>query len=134
AENKDHVEVQFWHCKFATADKPGSRIKELYELCGQAQKSIKWLENTSDFFTHLLRRDPRRHKGKEATRYEGGALADLMRIREKAESQRVKLKVFLVQPGLSKKAVSREQLELLAVTEHYLTDTYIVPFAVVASD
>ena len=60
-------------------------------------------------------------------------MADLLRIREKAESQRVKLKVFLVQPGISKKAVSREQLELLAVTEHYLTDTYIVPFAVVAS-
>jgi superfamily II DNA or RNA helicase len=133
AEREEHIEVEFWHCKFAQADKPGHRIDELYDVCGQAQTSIRWLENTRDLFTHLMRREPRRYKENEATRYEIGTEKDLLRIREKADSQPVKLKVFVVQPGLSKKEASQEQLELLAVTENYLLETFAVPFNVVAS-
>jgi len=39
----------------------------------------------------------------------------------------------IVQPGLSKAQVSREQLELLSVTETYLMETYRLPFGVIAS-
>lgn len=134
AEEDDHIEVEFWHCKFAMGDKPGARIKELYELCGQAQTSIRWLEKPRDLFTHLLRREPRRYKGKEGTRYEVGTEKDLLRIREKADVQPVRLKVFIVQPGLSIADVSNEQLELLAVTENYLKETFAVPLDIVASE
>ena len=132
-EHDDHIEIEFWHCKFAMADQPGSRVKELYELCGQAQKSIRWLEKPRDLFTHLMRREPRRYMGNEATRYEVGGKTDLLRIREKAERQPMRLRVFVVQPGLSKAAASQQQLELLAVTENYLLETFAVPFGVVAS-
>jgi hypothetical protein len=40
---------------------------------------------------------------------------------------------FVVQPGLSIAAVSREHLMLLAVTERYLSDTYEIPFSVFCS-
>jgi superfamily II DNA or RNA helicase len=133
-ENDSHVDVEFWHCKFALADQPGARVKELYELCGQAQTSIRWLEKPRDLFTHLMRREPRRFKGREGTRYEVGAESDLLRIREKADSQRVLLSVIVVQPGLSKAAVSPQQLELLAVAETYLIDTFAVPLRVIGSD
>jgi hypothetical protein len=133
AEHQDHIEVEFWHCKFAMGDTPGARIKELYELCGQAQTSIRWLEKTRDLFTHLMRREPRRYLGKEGTRYEVGTEKDLLRIREKADVQPVRLRVFIVQPGLSVAAASKEQLELLAVTENYLLETFAVPLGIVAS-
>ena len=132
-ENDDHIEVEFWHCKFSLDSTPGHRIKDLYELCGQAQKSIRWLEKPRDLFTHLMRREPRRRQTREATRYEVGSIVDLMRIREKATSQRLRLQVFIVQPGLSKAAATRQQLELLAVTEKYLLETFAVPFGVVSS-
>jgi superfamily II DNA or RNA helicase len=133
-EQDDHIEVEFWHCKFALADQPGSRIKELYEVCGQAQKSVRWLEKPRDLFTHLMRREPRRYLGQQTTRYEIGTEKDLLRIREKADSQPVRLRVFIVQPGLSKNAASQDQLELLAVTENYLLETFAVPFGVVGSN
>jgi hypothetical protein len=133
AEHEDRIEVEFWHCKFAMGDDPGARIKELYELCGQAQTSIRWLEKPRDLFTHLMRREPRRYKDQEGTRYEVGTEKDLLRIREKADIQRVRLRVFIVQPGLSVAAASRQQLELLAVTESYLLDTFEVPLEIVAS-
>ncbi len=132
-EFHDRVEVEFWHCKYSTEDKPGHRIKELYEVCGQAQKSIRRLDNTRDLFTHLLRRDPRNSGGAQFTRYERGGKDDLLRIREKADTQRVLLKVFIVQPGASKSQLTPEQLELLAVTENYLIETFAVPFGVVTS-
>jgi len=132
-EADERIEVEFWHCKFALDDKPGARIKELYEVCGQAQKSIRWLEKPRDLFTHLMRREPRHYKGEESTRYERGSVNDLLRIREKAESQRMPLRVFLVQPGLSMAQASTEQLELLAVTENYLLETFAVPLRVIAS-
>jgi superfamily II DNA or RNA helicase len=132
-EHPAHIEVEFWHCKFANEDSPGARIKELYEVCGQAQKSIRWLEKPRDLFSHLLRREPRRFKGRTGTRYEIGSEKDLIRIREKAESQRVLLKIAIVQPGLSMAKASSAQLELLAVTENYLMETFAVPFTVVGS-
>lgn len=134
AEREDVIEVEFWHCKFALADQPGSRIKEIYEVCGQAQRSIRWLEKPRDLFTHLMRREPRRHQGKQATRYEIGGAGDLLRIREKADRQRLQLRVFVVQPGLSRAAASSDQLELLAVTENHLLETFAVPFGVVGSE
>lgn len=132
-EESDCIHVEFWHCKYSQKDFPGSRIKDLYEVCGQAQNSIRWLEKTWDLFSHLLRRDPRKYLEVEETRIELGSRKDLMRIREKTETQRVRLKVFVVQPGLSRIKSSMEQLELLAVTENYLLETFAVPFGVVAS-
>ncbi len=132
-ELANHIEVEFWHCKYATEGRPGARIKELYEVCGQAQKSVRWLEKPRDLFTHLLRREPRNFKGSSGTRYELGTEKDLLRIREKADTQRVLLRIYVVQPGVSKALASREQLELLAVTENYLMETLAVPFHAVAS-
>ncbi|MFO1044493.1 MAG: DEAD/DEAH box helicase family protein [Planctomycetaceae bacterium] len=133
AEESDHIAVQFWHCKYANADRPGARIAELYEICGQAQKCVRWLEKQRDLFTHLMRRSPRSFKKKQVTRYEIGSEQDLLRIRGRSEMQRVHLSVVIIQPGLSKAAVSSQQLELLAVTENYLKETFAVPFRVIAS-
>jgi superfamily II DNA or RNA helicase len=132
-EQTDHIDVEFWHCKYSTDDQPGSRIKELYEVCGQAQKSIRWLEKPRDLFTHLLRREPRMSKGKKYTRYQLGDEADLLRIREKADIQRVLLRINIVQPGIARSQIKLEQLELLAVTDNYLMETFAVPFGVVTS-
>ena len=106
----------------------------LYEVCGQAQKSIRWLDKPRDLFTHLLRREPRNSDKKQYTRYQQGNKDDLLRIREKADTQRVHLRVFIVQPGVSKREITLEQLELLAVTENYLTETDNVPFGAVISE
>ena len=60
--NPSSIEVEFYHCKFSIDAQPGQRIKDLYEVCGQAQKSISWmstLDKRTDLFTHLLRREAR---------------------------------------------------------------------------
>ena len=46
----------------------------------------------------------------------------------------VNFRLYLVQPGLSKRAASPDQLMLLSVTENYLFEMYQLSFGVIASE
>ena len=130
------IDVEFYHCKYSLAAAAGRRIEDLYEVCGQAQKSISWMsshDKRTDLFTHLLRREARRREAEGASRYEKGDGELLLTIREMSRLCPLSLKIFIVQPGLSKVQATREQLELLSVTDTYLMETYRLPFVVIAS-
>jgi hypothetical protein len=130
------IDIEFYHCKYSHGAAAGHRVADLYEVCGQAQKSIAWMsshEKQTDLFTHLLRREARRQEAEGGSRYERGNGDLLLTIREMSRLCPVTLKIYIVQPGLSKAQASREQLELLSVTETYLMETYRLPFAVIAN-
>lgn len=127
------VEVEFYHCKYSKEETPGARIGDLYEVCGQAQKSIHWKEDMPELFSHLLRREPKKKDGSESSRYEVGTKDDLFKLREMSRLLPVELKIYIVQPGLSKSGASEDQLELLSVTENHLMETYKLPLTVIAS-
>lgn len=130
------VHVDLYHCKFSGEARPGARVKDLYEVCGQAQKCISWLtspERQSDMFAHLLRRNEQRIDRGGSTRIEHGTSAILQSIHEVSRTNPVRVNVFIVQPGLSKAKASQHQLELLSVTENHLMETYQLPLQVIAS-
>lgn len=131
---KTIVSVEFYHCKFSGEKFPGARIGDLYEVCGQSQKSIRWLINSRELFLHLLRREEKRRLERKPTRIEIGDSDKIDEIFEKSSVYKTELKIFVVQPGLSKKDASEEQLELLAVTESFLKETYRIPLTVIASE
>jgi superfamily II DNA or RNA helicase len=131
--NDSELNIELYHCKYSTGKKPGQRIKDLYEVCGQAQKNNHWARQSTDLFTHLLKREPRRYKNNTYSRFELGTIEDLIMIREISRRLRTKFKIFIVQPGLSKLNASNDQLRLLSVTENYLMETYMIPFGVIAS-
>lgn len=134
-DDKPRIEVELYHLKFSHG-LPGGRVDDLYVVCGQAQRSTCWLANhdcRTDLFTHLLRRESLRIDKGKSTRFERGNVELLTQIREMSRRTDVKLKVYVVQPGLSKAAATENQMTLLAVTERYLSDTYEVPFSVMCS-
>ena len=131
------IDVEFYHCKYSQGPTPGQRIGDLYEVCGQAQKSSFWMsspEKRTDLFTHLMRREARRQEAEAPSRYEVGDGELLHTIREISRLCPVSLKIFIVQPGVSRANVTRGQLVLLGVTDNYLTETYQLPFGVIASE
>ena len=106
-------------------DTPGQRIEDLYEVCGQAQKSITWIsspEKKSDIFTHLLRREAMRQEDGGPSRFEVGGCDLLQTTREMSRLCPVKLSINIVQPGVSKARATRDQLLLLSVAENYLLE------------
>ncbi|MGF7192351.1 superfamily II DNA or RNA helicase [Robbsia andropogonis] len=130
------IEVDFYHLKYSKGSDEGSRVGDLYEVCGQAQKSISWLQNqlrNTELFVHLLRREPKVRKGVALSRYQTGDREMLAAIRNQSRTAALRLRVFIVQPGLSRSKVSAEQLSLLSVTENFLLETYDVSFGVIAS-
>jgi len=132
---KQVILVDMYHCKYA-GGKPGGRIDDLYVVCGQAQRSASWLgshEKRTDLFTHLLRRNALRVDNGRASRLERGDDKLLFNIRDMSRRCEVKIRVTVVQPGLSAASASQAQLLLLAVTERYLSDTYEIPFGVICS-
>jgi superfamily II DNA or RNA helicase len=129
------IEVELYHLKYAGGE-PGRRLEDLYVVCGQAQRSTSWLANQgrrTDLFTHLLSRNDQRVQRGAPARFERGDEDLLLQIREMSRRSDVKLKVYVVQPGLSKALASNGQLMLLAVTERFLSDTYEIPFSVMCS-
>jgi superfamily II DNA or RNA helicase len=135
AASPTEVEIELYHCKYAKGDAAGARVGDLYEVCGQAQKCISWMASSdrqTDMLTHLLRRNAAAEE-RGFTRIERGTIEELVRIREISRERAVRVKVFVVQPGLSKADASRDQLELLSVTENHLMETYQLPFTVIAS-
>ncbi len=135
-DSRSVIEVDFYHCKYAGGE-PGARVDDLYVVCGQAQKSIAWLHGQlrrTDLFLHWLRREPKTKDGKHATRYQHGTQETLIAMKDASRTADLRLRIFVVQPGLSKARASAAQLALLSVAENYLLETYGVPFGVIGSD
>lgn len=125
--------IHFYHCKFATKSTAGARIKELYEVCGQAQKSVRWRERVSHLLDHLMAREKSRLRQKRPSRFEQGSPRKLVEIKNRSHLLIPDMSVFVVQPGASKAEISTEQLELLSATELYLQVTFGIRLTVVTS-
>lgn len=125
--------VDLFHCKHTKA-KPGNRIKDLYEVCGQAQRSIKWRDDIDRFVLHLVNREKKRMKKHGVSRFERGDFKQLVGIRGEARALVPEFRIFIVQPGVSKATITDDQRELLSTTELYLHETRSIKFRVVGSE
>ncbi len=120
----DILFIELYHLKFAINGKVTQNIKNLYEVCGQTQKSIRWKHRPNkQFFDHLLRREERKNKFYSATRLVKGTVSDLEKFLELTKNQiPMEFKIYIVQPGISRKTITEEMLMLLGVTDNYLKE------------
>lgn len=127
------VVVHLFHCKYAPRGKVGARSKDLFEVCGQAQRSVHWKTNVQRLIEHLRTREIARLERSRATRFDRGDLRTLSLVSQKAPYLDHCFKVWVVQPGLSAEKAGPDHLDLLGVTEMYLRETRAVAFGVIAS-
>lgn len=127
------VQVTLHHCKYSSADAPGARVKDLYEVCGQAQKSARWRDRPNRMFTHMLKREKLRLDKGQTSRFEQGTAAFLKKLKASWQDYRYEFDVRIVQPGLSRAAVTEEGLHLLAGVETYLLETRAMKLRIIGS-
>lgn len=125
--------IQLTHCKFSGADVPGSRLSDLYELSGQAQRSAGWRRNTDRMLQRLIRRERTRAES-QRTGFVLGTIEDLQRLYERSEVLRPRLEVVMAQPGLSKRLAKDNQLELLGSVDMYVAETAMSSLTVFCSE
>lgn len=127
----DGLKVRFVHCKFSSDTTPGARLGDLYEVCGQAQKSVVWRKSDMlPFFKALEDRGRRKQKRTGVNPFEVGHIRALYRLQQQALVLQRNVEVTVVQPGLSAAKATPAQLELLASTEAYLRTTINAPLTV----
>ncbi len=126
--------VDLFHCKYAEDEKPRGQVADLYEVCGQAQKCIRWREKPDIFLKHLQKRHADRIRSTGSSRYEKGNPAILNGWINRWREFSYEFSVTIVHPGYSKAKAKPEHLELFAATESLLMDTWGMKFRALVSD
>lgn len=131
----DKIKVNLYHLKYALGGKVTGQVKNLYEVCGQAQKSIHWKhKDGKEFIDHLLRRENKTLSGNSCSRIERGTIKDIEKLLKIAKQEiPIEFEIYIVQPGFSKKDATVEILTLLSVTEKYIKDVAGINLKVIAS-
>ncbi|MDP2654353.1 MAG: DEAD/DEAH box helicase family protein [Candidatus Omnitrophota bacterium] len=133
-ESDNLIKLRLIHCKFSSEDTPGARIEDFYELCGQAQKSIRWKHNGIDFFMDHLRRREAKWQEEGKTRFIKGGWKELIRLKRQSRHSKISFEIHIVQPGLKKSQVTDDILKLLGATELYLKKTAEADFQIICNE
>lgn len=129
----DYILLTLIHCKYSSSDKAGARLDDLYEVCGQAQRCIRWKHlNLNYLYFHIKRRQELWRK-RQCSRFLKGSIKDLAAIKERSRITPVRFKVTIVQPGLKVSDINGEGLKLLGSTALFIKKTTMADLTVVGS-
>jgi superfamily II DNA or RNA helicase len=105
SEEIDTTVFAFYHCKGSKGAVAGARVDDIYEVCGQAQKSVVWAS-----LTRLEKRLRQRRRG---ARFVRGTAELLQEVLARAKNRRQRFEIKVVQPGISKARLSAGMAECL---------------------
>lgn len=129
----ERIVFGFYHCKYSHGDSPGARVKDLYEVCGQAEKSVGWMQDPRTIIDRMIKRENLRIRTDRPSRFERGNLKRLNEMRNKMRVFPSKAEIFIVQPGVDSSNISLEMDRILCGTSTYLMETYSVPLRLICS-
>ena len=132
-EAADGLHIHLYHCKWSNDVSPGARLADLQEVCGQAQRSVRWSLDPEGMFRRLLYRENERIRQGKPTRFDKGNARKLEALKNKARFMERTFFVYIVQPGLSSSKAEERHLELLASTEVYTQEMFQMALSVIGS-
>ena len=130
----NHVTVRLYHCKFSSSDAPSARVGDLYEVCGQAQRSVRRCERPQRLIDRLLKREGDRIRSGGPSRFELGSVEDLKQLRSQRNQLEYDFEIYVVQPGYSVAAKNSTHGQVLASTESFVIDTFASRFRMICSE
>lgn len=136
-DNSEHqIDVTLYHLKYAKGGKVTRQIENLYQVCGQAQKSIRWkYVGGHKVFQHILKRDElKTSKGRSSSLLKG-TVPEIIKLREEASNKKeLRYHIVIVQPGMSKSKCSSEMRILLGNTVQVLHEMANIDCRVICSE
>jgi hypothetical protein len=118
---KKFIEIHFWHLKYCTSP-PGNRVEDLYEVCGQAMKSVRWRQSIEKLMDRLKAREAKRQKKGGMSRLQRGSHALLTELCNEAPYLIPQVAMTIVQPGYILSGMQADHREVLGGTETFLND------------
>ncbi len=126
-----HKQIKFhlYHCKYSHGEQPGARVSDLYEVCGQAEKSIMWNDNVLEIIHRMIERENMRQKSYGETRFEKGNLQTLNKLKKMVRAgYETEFEISVVQPGVSISQITNSMKQIILSTDTYLKETYGLRF------
>jgi hypothetical protein len=120
-------------CKYSKGDQPGQRVGDLYEVCGQAVRSVRWSRNPSLLLRHIQTRELNTARNGRPTRFEKGSVRALVQLRKRLPRMRVRFEFVVVQPGLLGTQLGPELSSILGAASNYILEVTGKPLAVISS-
>lgn len=116
------IDIHLFHLKYAKNGVVSNDIDNFYQVCGQAEKSLKWKHKEGrEFFNHLFKRKTKTLGGNSCSRIIKGTEDDLENLLNQAKwTKAMRFHIYIVQPSLSKANPSYDILLLLGNVQHYL--------------
>lgn len=120
-QDAKHIYVSLYHLKFAAEGKVSQRVSNFYEVCGQAQKSLKWKNPDLDIFRRMIERVTNTEKAENRI-LKGDSETLKQFSRDASFTKKVIVSLHIVQPGLSKSKTPADILQLLGVVKNYASE------------
>lgn len=136
---ENEIIIHLYHCKYCSKyngiAKPGARVDDVYQVAGQAQKSVKWLtaNKIGLLFDRLIFRENQHVEKYSQSRLDKGTLEELVYFKNIARFADIKYGVTIVQPAISKTMISEDQLLLLGSTSTYIEEISGIQLGVITS-
>ena len=130
AEEENDIRIDLFHCKYSHGKKPGSRVADLYEVCGQADKSVYWKQDSVGMIDRMIDREIKRNN---PSRFEKGDIDKLNIIKNKLYLHRATLNIYIVQPGVKIDKITEDMKAILSTSYSYCMDTFSVPLRLICS-
>ncbi len=122
-DSDSEIDIHLYHLKYAQDGAVSNNIDNFYQVCGQAEKSLKWKHKDGrEFFNHLFKRKTKTLGGNSCSRIIKGTEDDLENLLNQAKwTKAMRFHIYIVQPSLSKANASNDILLLLGNVQHYLS-------------
>ncbi|MFD2368878.1 DEAD/DEAH box helicase [Brevibacillus sp. GCM10020057] len=120
-DNQYRLSFEFYHCKGSGDLTPGNRVGDVYEVCGQAVKSVQWTQRNNILQNKLKRRKDNKLKHRTLqNRFIVGNEEILDKLFEQANLKHNSYEIIIVQPGITKGKLDNKIAEILAAANDYL--------------
>jgi hypothetical protein len=109
--------LQLYHCKASGGPRPGDRVGDAYEVCGQVVKCLVWLKNRQALRGRIANREQSTN-GK--SRLIKGTRSDLQRLLSDDDPKKLDVEILVVQPGIPIGAISEKIGHILGAAADYI--------------
>lgn len=134
-EDEDRIRLVLAHCKFSGGATEGSRVKDVVEVTSQAVRSAVWRGKFDRLYRHLVARQKVKGSGvRGRDRFIVGNLVTLENIARSTRNKPIAFEIVIVQPGVSRGAISDDQKLILGAGLVFLKQTIGVDARVVCSE
>jgi superfamily II DNA or RNA helicase len=110
------IDIGLYHCKGSGGPSAGDRVDDVYEVCGQAVKSVLW-RNRKRLIEKV------RDRCNQGSQFLKGDLETFRRLTGAAIHFEFPLEIVIVQPGISRSGLTPKLAGNLAAVDRAISDT-----------